>query len=183
MVTSYPDRTSPVLRGKWVLENLLGAPPPPPPPDVNTTLKESSRAKPTTVRQRLEQHRESSTCSVCHARMDPLGFALENFDPIGQWRDADGEVPIDATTVLPDGTKVDGLVAFRGALLARREEFVTTFVEKLLTYALGRGVEYYDGPAVRRIVKDAEAREYRWNDIVLGIVKSVPFQMRRTPRS
>jgi hypothetical protein len=182
MVTSYPDRTSPVLRGKWVLDNLLGAPPPPPPPDV-PALKENSRAKPTTVRERLEQHRASATCASCHARMDPLGFALENFDPIGQWRDADQEVPIDAATVLPDGTKVDGPVAFRNALLGRREEFVTTVVEKFLTYALGRGVEYYDAPAVRRIVKAAEPREYRWSDIVLGIVNSVPFQMRRTPQS
>lgn len=181
MVTAYPDRTSPVLRGKFVLENLLGAPPPPPPPNV-PALKESSRAKPTTVRERLEQHRASPTCASCHARMDPLGFALENFDPIGQWRDEEQEVPIDASTVLPDGTKVDGPVAFRNALLSRREEFVTTFTEKLLTYALGRGVEYYDAPAVRRIVKGAEAREYRWSDIVLGIVKSLPFQMRRTPQ-
>jgi hypothetical protein len=181
MVTSYPDRTSPVLRGKWVLENLLGAPPPPPPPDV-PALKESSQAKPTTVRERLEQHRASPVCASCHARMDPLGFALENFDPIGQWRDAELEVPIDAATVLPDGSKVDGPVAFRHALLARREEFVTNFTERLLTYALGRGVEYYDAPAVRRIVRDATARDYRWSDVVLGVVRSVPFQMRRTPR-
>jgi hypothetical protein len=180
MVTSYPDRTSPVLRGKWILENLLGAPPPPPPPDV-PALKENSRTKPTTVRERLEQHRANTICASCHARMDPLGFALENFDPIGQWRDAEGEVPIDSATVLPDGTKVDGPVAFRNALLSRREEFVTTFVEKMLTYAVGRGVEYYDAPAVRRILKTSEPREYAWNDLVLGIVNSVPFQMRRTP--
>jgi hypothetical protein len=181
MVTSYPDRTSPVLRGKWVLENLLGAPPPPPPPDV-PALKESSQAKPTTVRERLEQHRASPVCASCHARMDPLGFALENFDPIGQWRDAEQDVPIDAATVLPDGSKVDGPVAFRHALLARREELVTNFTERLLTYALGRGVEYYDAPSVRRIVRDATARDYRWSDVVLGVVRSVPFQMRRTPR-
>jgi hypothetical protein len=179
-VTSYPDRTSPVLRGKWVLENLLGAPPPPPPPNV-PALKESSRARPTTVRERLEQHRASPTCASCHARMDPLGFALENFDPIGQWRDADNGAPIDAASVLPDGSKVDGPVAFRQALLARREEFATNFTEKLMTYALGRGLEFYDAPAVRRIVKDAAAHDYRWSDIVLGIVKSVPFRMRRTP--
>ncbi len=180
-VTSYPNRTSPVLRGKWVLENLLGAPPPPPPPDV-PALPEGSTTKPTTVRQRLEQHRANPTCASCHARMDPLGFPLENFDAIGQWREADRDVPIDAMTVLPDGTTVDGPVAFRRALLARGEEFVTNFTEKLLTYALGRGVEYYDAPAVRRIVRDASARDYRWSDVVLGIVRSVPFQMRRTPQ-
>jgi hypothetical protein len=181
-VTSYPDRTSPVLRGKWVLENLLGAPPPPPPPDV-PTLQEASKTKPTTVRQRLEQHRENAFCANCHARMDPLGFPLEHFDAIGQWRDAEGEVPIDATATLPDGSTVDGPVAFRKALLDRREEFVTNVVEKLMTYSLGRGVEYFDMPAVRKIVSDTTATEYRWSDIVLGIVKSVPFQMRRTPQS
>ncbi len=181
-VTSYPDRTSPVLRGKWVLENLLGAPPPPPPPNV-PALQANSNAKPTTVRQRLEQHRANPTCASCHARMDPLGFALENFDPIGRWREADHGVPIDAATVLPDGSKVDGPVAFRKALLARREEFVTNVVEKLLTYALGRGVDYHDAPTVRRIVNDAAVRDYRWSDIVLSVVKSIPFQMRRTPQS
>ena len=181
-VTSYPDRTSPVLRGKWVLENLLGAPPPPPPPDV-PALPQTSQEKPTTVRQRLEQHRANAFCASCHARMDPLGFPLEHFDPIGQWRDVENNVPIDATAVLPDGTKVDGPVAFRNALLARGDQFVTNFVEKFMTYALGRGVEYYDAPAVRRIVKDAAAHDYRWSDIVIGIVKSTPFRMRRTPES
>jgi hypothetical protein len=115
--------------------------------------------------------------------MDPLGFPLEHFDPIGQWRDAENGVPIDAAAVLPDGTKVDGPVAFRNALIARGDQFVTNFVEKLLTYALGRGVEYYDAPAVRRIVRDADARDSRWSDIVLGIVKSTPFRTRRTPES
>lgn len=182
MVTSYPDRTSPVLRGKWILENLLGAPPPPPPPDV-PALPQASQAKPTTVRQRLEQHRANAFCASCHARMDPLGFPLEHFDPIGQWRDVDNNVPIDAAAVLPDGTKVDGPVAFRNALLARGDQFVTNFVEKLLTYALGRGVEYYDAPAVRRIVRDSAARDHRWSDIVLGIVKSTPFRTRRASES
>jgi hypothetical protein len=181
-VTSYPDRTSPVLRGKWVLENILGAPPPPPPPDV-PALQESSKTKPTTVRQRLEQHRANAVCASCHARMDPLGFALENFDAIGQWRETEQDVAIDAKTVLPDGTTVDGPVAFRNALLARHDEFVTNVVEKLLTYALGRGLEHYDAPSVRRIVNDTSARDYRWSEIVLAIVKSVPFQMRRTPQS
>ena len=181
-VTSYPNRTSPVLRGKWVLENLLGAPPPPPPPDV-PSLDENSKSKPTTVRERLEQHRANPVCASCHARMDPLGFALENFDPIGRWREADGALPIDASADLPDGSTVDGPVAFRNALLERHEEFAGTFTEKLMTYALGRGVSHQDAPVVRAIVRQAGVAEYRWSDIVLGIVKSVPFQMRRVPHS
>ena len=182
-VTSYPNRTSPVLRGKWVLENLLGAPPPPPPPDVPSLLEEESQSKPTTVRERLEQHRANPVCASCHARMDPLGFALENFDPIGRWRERDGELPIDASADLPDGSTVDGPVAFRGALLERHEEFAGNFAEKLMTYALGRGVTHHDAPAVRAIVRDAQAGEYRWSDMVLGIVRSVPFQMRKVPHS
>ena len=181
-VTSYPNRTSPVLRGKWVLENLLGAPPPPPPADV-PSLDESAGATPTTVRERLEQHRANPVCASCHARMDPLGFALENFDPIGRWRDADGALPIDASADLPDGSTVDGPVAFRNALLERHEEFAGNFTEKLMTYALGRGVAYHDAPAVRAIVRDAGAANYRWSDVILGIVKSVPFRMRRVPQS
>ena len=181
-VTSYPNRTSPVLRGKWVLETLLGAPPPPPPPDV-PSLEENSKTAPTTVRERLEQHRQNPVCASCHARMDPLGFALENFDAIGRWRDTDGGIPIDASADLPDGSTVDGPVAFRNALLARHEEFVGNFTEKLLTYALGRGVEYSDAPAVRRIVHHAAVDDYRWSDIVFGVVSSVPFQMRRVPQS
>ncbi len=181
-VTSYPNRTSPVLRGKWVLETLLGAPPPPPPPNV-PSLEESSKTAPTTVRERLEQHRQNPVCASCHARMDPVGFALENFDAIGRWRDTDGGIPIDATAELPDGSTVDGPVAFRNALLARHEEFVGNFTEKLLTYALGRGVEYFDAPAVRRIVRETAVDDHRWSDIVLGVVSSVPFQMRRVPQS
>jgi hypothetical protein len=181
LVTSYPHRTSPVLRGKWVLENLLGAPPPPPPPNV-PALKESDAAKPTTVRERLEQHRRNPACAACHARMDPLGFALENFDAIGRWRDTDGGNAIDASSMLMDGTKVEGPIAFRTALVTKyRDEFVSTLVEKLLTYALGRGVQYYDMPAVRRIARDAAARGYRWSDIILGVVRSAPFQMNRVP--
>ncbi len=181
-VTSYPNRTSPVLRGKWVLENLLGAPPPPPPPDV-PSLEEGSRTTPTTVRERLEQHRANPVCASCHARMDPLGFALENFDPIGRWRDAEAGLPIDASADLPDGSTVVGPVAFRRSLLERREEFVGNFTEKLLTYALGRGVEHHDAPAVRAIVRGAAATDYRWSDIVLGIARSVPFRMRKVPQS
>ena len=181
-VTSYPNRTSPVLRGKWVLETLLGAPPPPPPPNV-PSLEESSKTAPTTVRERLEQHRQNPVCASCHSRMDPLGFALENFDAIGRWRDTDGGISIDATANLPDGSTVDGPVAFRNALIARHEEFVGNFTEKLLTYALGRGVEYFDAPAVRRVVRETAVDDYRWSDIVLGVVSSVPFQMRRVPQS
>ena len=181
-VTSYPNRTSPVLRGKWVLETLLGAPPPPPPPDV-PALDERSKTAPATVRERLERHRANPACASCHARMDPLGFALENFDPIGRWRDADGGVPIDASAALPDGSTVDGPAAFRRALLARSEAFVGNFTEKLMTYALGRGVEHYDAPAVRRIVREAAAADYRWSALVLGVVESAPFRMRRTPES
>ena len=181
-VTSYPNRTSPVLRGKWVLENLLGAPPPPPPPDV-PSLDESPGATPTTVRERLERHRANPVCASCHARMDPLGFALENFDPIGRWREADGALPIDASADMPDGSTVDGPVAFRNALLERHEEFAGNFTEKLMTYALGRGVAHPDAPAVRAIVSDAGAANYRWSDVILGIVKSVPFRMRRVPQT
>ena len=181
-VTSYPNRTSPVLRGKWVLENLLGAPPPPPPPDV-PSLGEESKSKPATVRERLEQHRANPACASCHARMDPLGFALENFDPIGRWRERDGELPIDASADLPDGSTVDGPVAFRNALLARHEEFAGNFTEKLMTYALGRGVTYHDAPAVRAIVREAGASDYRWSDVILGIVRSVPFRMRKVPHA
>lgn len=182
-VTSYPNRTSVVLRGKWVLENLLGAPPPPPPPDVPALEEEDAGQAPTSLREKMEQHRGNPVCASCHARIDPLGFALENFDAIGQWRDREGDIPIDASATLPDGTSVDGPVEFREALASRHEEFAGNFVEKLMTYALGRGLEHYDQPAVRAIVRDTEARKYRWSDIVLGIVNSVPFQMRRVPTS
>jgi hypothetical protein len=147
------------------------------------SLEEGSRTTPTTVRERLEQHRANPVCASCHARMDPLGFALENFDPIGRWRDAEAGLPIDASADLPDGSTVDGPVAFRRALLDRREEFVGNFTEKLMTYALGRGVEHHDAPAVRAIVRGAAATDYRWSDIVLGIARSVPFRMRKVPPS
>ena len=181
-VTSYPHRTSPVVRGKWLLENLLGAPPPPPPADV-PALPENDEGggKPTTVRARLEVHRRNPICSSCHARMDPLGFALENFDATGRWRSSEAGAPIDASGVLPDGTKFDGPAEFRAALMTHRGEFIATFTEKLLTYALGRGVEYYDMPAVRWILRQAGPDEPRWSEVVLGIVKSTPFQMSVVP--
>jgi Protein of unknown function (DUF1592)/Protein of unknown function (DUF1588)/Protein of unknown function (DUF1587)/Protein of unknown function (DUF1585)/Protein of unknown function (DUF1595) len=176
-VTSYPNRTAPTIRGKWVLEQLLGTPPPPPPPNV-PSLKEDASAKTVTMRQRMEQHRANPACAVCHRIMDPLGFALENFDGLGRWRDSagPGSGPIDSSGVLPDGTRFEGPAGLREVLLSRRELFVETFTERLLTYALGRGVEEYDHPVIRKIVREADDR--RWSSIILGIVKSTPFQMR-----
>ncbi len=176
-VTSYPNRTAPTIRGKWVLEQLLGTPPPPPPPNV-PSLKEDTSVQPVTMRQRMEQHRANPACAVCHRVMDPLGFALENFDGLGRWRDsaAPGAGPIDSSGVLPDGTRFEGPAGLREVLLSRRELFVETFTERLLTYALGRGVEEYDRPVIRRIVRQVD--EPRWSSIILGIVKSAPFQMR-----
>jgi hypothetical protein len=179
-VTSYPDRTSPTIRGKWVLEQLLGLPPPPPPPNV-PSLKEDASTRTLTMRQRMEQHRANPTCAVCHRAMDPLGFALENFDGLGRWRDSTGPGagPIDATGVLPDGTRFDGPEGLRELLLSKKDQFVETFTERLMTYALGRGVEEYDGSALRKITREAALNDNRWSSIILGIVKSTPFQMRR----
>ena len=181
-VTSYATRTSPVLRGKWLLENILGTPPPPPPPNVPDLPERGENDAPDSVRARLEQHRENPVCATCHARMDPLGFALENFDAIGKWRTHEGDTPIDASGSLSDGTTFDGPAELRDVLVARHDEFVTTVTEKLLTYAIGRGVEYYDRPVIRAILSEAEPDDYRWSSIVLGIVKSTPFQMRMTAR-
>ena len=179
-VTSYPTRTSPTIRGKWLLENILAAPVPPPPPNTNTNLDESKLGKTTTVREMLEQHRANPICASCHARMDPLGFSLENFDAIGRWRTTDGDAAINATGVLLDGTKVDGPAALRRALMARKEQFVRTVTGKLLTYAIGREMQYSDAPAIRAIVRSAAADDYRWSSVLLAIVKSTPFQMRRS---
>jgi mono/diheme cytochrome c family protein len=180
-VTSYPTRTSPVLRGKWLLENVLGAPPPAPPPNVPALKDTGESGKPATVRERMEQHRKNPACAACHARMDPLGFALENFDAIGAWRDSDANAKIDASGVMPDGTKFDGPDGLRAVLLSRGDQFVRTMVEKLLTYALGRGLEPADMPVVRQITRSAAARDYRWSDVISGIASSVPFEMRATP--
>jgi hypothetical protein len=179
-VTSYPNRTAPTLRGKWVLEQLLGTPPPPPPPNV-PSLKEDASAKTMTMRARMEEHRANPSCAACHRLMDPLGFALENFDGIGRWRDsaAPGTGAIDASGALPDGTPFDGPAGLRDILLGKRDQFVETFTERLLTYALGRGLEEYDQPVIRRITREAAADDQRWSSIILGIVKSAPFQMRR----
>jgi len=182
-VTSHANKTSPVRRGKWVLEQLLGTPPPPPPPDVPALEEKSKEGKPLTMRQQMEQHRGNPACAGCHKLMDPIGFALENFDPVGRWRTAELNTPIDASGVLYDGTKFQGVVEFRQVLLNHSDSYVRTVTEKLLTYALGRGVEYYDAPAVRKITRDAAVSEYRWSSLIFGIVKSAPFQMRRSRES
>ena len=178
-VTSLATRTSPVVRGKWVLENLLGTPPPPP-PDVPPLPESTGRDRPTSMRERMEAHRANPICASCHTRMDPIGFALEHFDAVGHWRDTEAGTPIDTSGTLPDGTAFSGLPALRDVLLERRDEFVTTVAEKLLTYALGRGVEYYDRPAIRTIVRQAEEHDYRWSSLILGVTRSEPFQMRRS---
>ena len=186
-VTSYPNRTSPVLRGQWLLGTFLGAPPPEPPPNVPALPERGHDGKPLSVRQRLEEHRKDPVCASCHRTIDPMGFALENFDAIGKFRTVNegrtrsevGE-PIDSKGVLPDGTAFNGVSELRAVLVnSRKEEFVTAVVEKLLTYALGRGLEYYDMPAVRRIVREASASDYSWSSVIMGIVKSAPFQMKR----
>lgn len=180
-VTSYPDRTSPVLRGRWILDTLLGAPPPPPPPNVNNVLPAKGEGgKPASVRERLDMHRRNPACAVCHSQMDPLGFALENFDAIGRWRTSDeGNIAVDPSGVF-GGTKFEGLAGLRSVLLDRHEEFVATIVEKLLAYSLGRPAQYYDRSTVRKIMRDA-APGYRWSSIILGIVQSTPFQKLRSP--
>jgi hypothetical protein len=181
-VTSYPNRTSVVQRGKWILENLLGSPPPPPPPDVPELKAESSDGKPLSMRQQMERHRANPICSGCHARMDPIGFALENYDAIGRWRTKDAGASIDASGKLPDGTGFDGPVGLAKLLVSRyRDDFVSTVTRKLMTYALGRGLEYYDEPAVRLIVRRAAKENYTLTALIDGVVESTPFQMRRTP--
>ena len=179
-VTSLATRTSPVVRGKWVLENLLGTPPPPPPPNVPELPESTDRQTPTSMRERMEVHRANPICASCHTRMDPIGFALEHFDAVGRWRDTEGGTPIDASGTLPNGTTFSGLPALREVLLERHEEFVSTVTEKLLTYALGRGVEYYDRPSIRAIVRQAEENDYRWSSLILEVARSQPFQMRRS---
>jgi uncharacterized protein DUF1592/uncharacterized protein DUF1588/uncharacterized protein DUF1585/uncharacterized protein DUF1587/uncharacterized protein DUF1595/cytochrome c len=174
--TSYPDRTSPVLRGKWLLNNIFGLPVPPPPPGVDTNLTGKPGARPTSIRERLAEHRQSPSCNSCHSVIDPLGFALENFDVIGGWRTADESgLPVDARGTTVSGATVDGLTGLRTVLLKQPEQFPRTVTEKLLAYALGRPLEYADRPAVRTIVRDAAAQDYRWSAIILGIVNSPEF--------
>ena len=180
-VTSLATRTSPVVRGKWVLENILGTPPPPPPPDVPSLPDRNEGSTPQSLRGRLEQHRANPVCASCHVRMDPLGFGLENFDGVGRWRETgEAGTAIDASGTLPDGTAFDGPAELRNVLLSRRDEFVRTVAEKLLTYALGRGLEHYDMPATRTIVREAAASDYRWSSLILSVARSMPFQMRRS---
>jgi hypothetical protein len=181
-VTSYPNRTSPVLRGKWILENILGTPPPPPPPDVVAQLADTAESEHQSVRERLEIHRRAPACASCHRVMDPLGFALENFDGIGEWRVKEVGGAVDPGGQLADGSKVDGPVALRTAILKRPELFVRTVTEKLMTYGLGRGVEYEDRPMVRTVASAAAPQNYKFSAIVLGIVKSAPFQMKKAGR-
>jgi hypothetical protein len=179
-VTSYATRTSPVLRGVFVLDNILGAPPPPPPPNV-PALDESTMVANLSMRERLAAHRSNAACASCHRTIDPAGFPLENFDAVGQWRDLEvDERLVDASGALPGTGEFQGIDGLEDALLARPELFAATLTENLMTFALGRGVEYYDAPAVRKIVRDAEMDDYRFSSLLLGIVKSVPFQMRRT---
>ena len=179
-VTSRANRTSPVLRGKWVLINLLGTPPPPPPPNVPALDDKDEQVKALTMRQRMEQHRANPACAPCHKLMDPIGFALDNFDAIGQWRNAVANNPLDVSGVFPDGTAFEGPTEMRDILLSRPAQFVHTVAEKLLTYALGREVEYTDAPAVREIIRKAGASNYRWAALIASIVNSTPFQMRRS---
>jgi hypothetical protein len=177
--TSYPDRTSPVLRGKFLLDNIFGLPVPPPPAGVDTNLADKPGAVPKSIRERLAQHRTSPTCNGCHSVLDPLGFALENFDVIGGWRTIDESGgPVDASGTTASGRRVEGLQGLRAALLDEPEQFPRTLTEKLMAYALGRRIEYYDRPAVRKIVRDAAAQNYRWSALITGIVKSPTFLMR-----
>jgi hypothetical protein len=177
-VTSYDNRTSIVRRGKWILDNLLAAPPPPPPPDV-PDLKEPEHGKAMTVRQQMELHRASPVCASCHNKMDPLGLALENYDAIGAWRVKDSGLPVDASAVLPDGTQFDGPSGLQDILMSRKDQFSDAFIERMLTYGLGRGLEAPDMPAVRKIRREAAADNYKIGTIIFGIVESMPFQQRR----
>jgi hypothetical protein len=177
-ITSYSTRTSPVLRGKWVLENLLSAAPPPPPADVPSLKTETAPGKPLTLREAMLQHRAAPACAGCHARMDPIGFAMENFDAIGRWRERDGDQVIDATGVFPEGTKFEGIPGLKKELLRQPEQFVGTVAERLLMYAIGRNLQYYDAPTVRQVMRESAAANHTLASLVLGIVKSRPFQMR-----
>jgi len=179
-VTSYATRTSPVIRGKWILTNILGVPPPPPPGAVPALKENGGTGKTLSMRERMAEHRTNPACSGCHQLMDPVGFSMENYDAVGRWRTLEEAKRIDASGGLPDGSKFEGVSGLQQALLRRPEIFVTTFAEKLLTYSLGRGVEYYDAPAIRKIVQEARTKDFRFSSIILGIAGSTPFQMRRS---
>ncbi len=179
-ITSYPNRTSPVLRGKWVLENILAAPPPPPPANIPALKEKDDGGKALTMREAIEKHRANPVCAVCHNLMDPIGFGLENFSPIGQWRTEDAGQPIDSSGMLPDGSIFQGPAELQKALLQKPQIIASAFTQKLLTYAIGRDLQYYDMAAVRDIVYKSANSNYRFSDIVIGIVNSIPFKMRRT---
>jgi hypothetical protein len=181
-VTSYANHTSVVKRGQWILANLLAAPPPPPPPDV-PALKSVVDGRQLSAREQLELHRADSRCASCHSRIDPLGYALENFDAVGAWRTQEGGRPLDVGAALPDGTAFSGLGGLRGILLAQKDEFTQAFTERLLTYALGRGIEPGDLPTVRAIASRAAKEGYRVRSVIQGIVESVPFNLRQVPES
>jgi hypothetical protein len=180
LVTSAANRTSPVTRGKWILENVLGVAAPAVPASVPPLKENGERTdgKVLSMRERMEEHRANPSCASCHKIMDPIGFALENFDLTGKWRDADGKTPVDASGELVDGTKLNGADSLRSALLSRSDTFINSATQKLLTYALGRAVQYNDMPVVRSVMRDAAAKDYRFSSLVIGIVKSAPFQMR-----
>ena len=180
-VTSYANRTSPVLRGKWLLDTLLGVPPPTPPANVPPFPENKDGARPTSVRARMENHRKNPVCATCHAQLDPLGFALENFNAVGQWRVDDAGTTVDPSGMLPSGAKFSGPADFRRALMGHKDAFALNLTQKLLTYSLGRGVEYWDMPAVRQIAREASAGDYRWSLLVKALVTSTPFQMRMAP--
>jgi hypothetical protein len=178
LVTSVANRTSPVSRGKWVLENLMGVPPPLPPPNVPSIDENPEAAKASSLRQKMEAHRNNAVCAACHRIMDPIGFSLENFDLVGRWRTSDGGVPIDAKSQLFDGTPLDGPASLRRALLGRSDVFVRATTEKLMTYGTGRALRYYDMPTVRKVVHEAASDQYRFSALVRGIVESDAFQMK-----
>jgi hypothetical protein len=181
-VTSYPNRTSVVQRGKWILENLLGSPPPPPPPDIPDLKPEGHDGRLLSMREQLNLHRANPICASCHARMDPIGFALENYDGIGKWRTKDAGIEIDASGKLPGGKIFSGPAQLRQVILTgHRDEFVATVIEKLMTYALGRGVESYDAPVIRSIMRETEKDNFRLSALIDAIVNSQPFVLRRTP--
>jgi hypothetical protein len=183
LATSLANRTSPVLRGKWVLERLLAAPPPPPPPNVNNVLDSPVAEDHLSFRQRLERHRADAACASCHRRMDPIGFGLENYDAIGAWREKEGQQTIDATGEFLDGTRFHGPAELKEILLTQyRDDFLRCLTEKMLTYALGRKLDYYDAPAVAQIVEDLHRDDYRFSTLVVGIVRSEPFRFMITPQ-
>jgi hypothetical protein len=177
-VTSYATRTSPVIRGDWILENILGTPAPPPPANV-PALEDNTVSAELPIRERLAAHRQNAACAVCHDLIDPVGFSLEHYDPVGRWRSTAAGERVDVSGGLPDGSRFEGVQGLETAILQRPEQFVGTLAEKLLTYAIGRGLEHYDAAAVRNILRAAAAEDYRFSSLILGIVESVPFQMRR----